>query len=288
MRSSFSLLLMCGALVASIACAPADPPPAQETAVAGPCDGLNTLTDAERSDGWQLLFDGSSLNGWHGYNGQSTESWGIEDCSIKSAGTDDNYGSDMRSDITTDGEFTNFELSFDWKASTGGNSGLIYAVVEDPKYKAAYMTGPEYQLLDDVGFPTELKAAQYAASDYDMLAASSDKVLKPVGEWNTTKLVVNGAQVEHWLNGGKVLEFERWSDEWKATRDGSKWKDHKDYGLAETGRIAIQDHGSEFWFRNIKLRPIHDDDDDDENGDHEEDVDDGEHTDSDEDNEADQ
>ena len=255
MRSRVSFLLTSGALVASMACAPEEPPPAQG-AVGDPCEGLNTLTDAEEADGWQLLFDGKTLNGWHGYNGKTTEAWAIDDCSIKSAGTEDNYGSDLRSDMTTDREFTNFELAIDWKATPRGNSGIIYAVVEDPRYKAAWMTGPEYQLRDEVDTPREVNPLQSAGADYAMLAPGPDKELNPVGEWNTATLVVNGPHVEHWLNGKRLLEFERWSDEWKARRDASKWKDHEDYGLAETGRIVIQDHGSEFWFRNIKIREI--------------------------------
>ena len=117
-----------------------------------------------------------------------------------------------------------------------------------------------------------------------MLAPSEDKELKPIGEWNSTKIVVNGPHVEQWLNGKKTVEFERWTDEWKARRDASKWNEHKDYGLAATGRLVIQDHGSEFWFRNIKIREIGADSDDEhsEDGD---DSDDGEHTDSDEDGE---
>lgn len=285
MRSRVALMLIIGGLVAAMACAPAETPPAQEAADAAPdpCAGINTLTDAEKAEGWELLFDGASLAGWHGYNGGTTEAWSIDDCSIKSAGTDGNYGSDKRVDITSDREFTNFELMLDWKATTAGNSGLIYAVVEDPKYRTAWMTGPEYQLLDDVGFPQELKAAQYTGSDYDMTAASEDKTLNPVGEWNTTKLVVNGPTVEHWLNGEMVLEFERWSDEWKARRDASKWGEHKDYGLAETGRLAIQDHGSEFWFRNIKIRGLTGDDDGEA---HDEDGDDDESHDGDVDEES--
>ncbi len=257
MKSRIFLLLMSGALVASIACAPAEPPPAQEAA-ADPCEGLNILADAENRDGWDLLFDGKTMDGWHGYNEGDTEFWSIEDCALKTEGTED---SDQRVDLTTDGDYRNFEITVDWKATTGGNSGIIYAVVEDPKYGTAWETGPEYQLLDDVGYPEELKPAQYSASDYDMIAASEDKDLKPVGEWNHTKLVVNGPHVEHWLNGEKVVEFERWSDEWKARRDASKWGEHKDYGLAETGRIVLQDHGSEFWFRNIKIREIGEDPD---------------------------
>lgn len=144
----------------------------------------------------------------------------------------------------------------------------MYAVVEDPRYETAFMTGPEYQLLDDVGWPEELAPERYTGSDYSMLAPNDDKELKPIGEWNTTKIVVNGPHVEHWLNGKKIVEFERWTDEWKARRDGH-WKEHKDYGLAATGRFVIQDHGSEFWFRNIKIREIGADSDDHSDGNNE-------------------
>ncbi len=261
MRSRFFLLLMCGAVVAAIACAPAaEPPPAQEAAT-DPCAGLNTLTDAEQADGWELLFDGSSMNGWHGYNGGDTEAWSIEDCALKTAGTEDNYGSHNRVDLTTDEEYSDFELAMDWKGTAAGNSGVFYAVVEDPKYAAAWMTGPEYQLLDDVGWPEELAPERYTGADYGIHAPSDDKQLKPVGEWNSTKIVVNGPHVEHWLNGGKIVDFERWSDDWKARRKAKDWEDRDDYGLAETGRIVLQDHGSEFWFRNIKIREIGEDPD---------------------------
>jgi hypothetical protein len=251
---------MAGALACSLACAPAEEPPPEPAAVVDPCEGFNTLTEAEKNEGWELLFDGKTMNGWHGYNGGTTEAWSIDDCAVRSAGTDDNYGSDKRVDVATDSEYTNFEFVVDWKASPAGNSGLMYGVLEDEKYEAAWETGPEYQFLDDAGWPTpeELTDSNYTGADYDMLAPNDQKELKPVGEWNTTKLVVNGPHVEHWLNGKKILEFERWSDEWKARRDASKWGEHKDYGLAKTGRVVLQDHGSEFWFRNIKLRVIED------------------------------
>jgi hypothetical protein len=260
MRATLTYCLLAGAFAFSLACAPAPEPPPEQAAVVDPCEGLNTLTEAEKAAGWEVLFDGKTMNGWHGYNGGTTEAWSIDDCSIKSAGTEDNYGSDKRVDVATDSEYTSFEFVVDWKATTAGNSGLIYAVVEDEKYETAWMTGPEYQLMDDVGFPETPKDVTSTGSDYDMLAPNDQKELKPVGEWNTTKLVVNGPHVEHWLNGKKILEFERWSDEWKARRDAGKWKDHADYGLAKTGRIVLQDHGSEFWFRNIKLRTIEGDD----------------------------
>ena len=221
------------------------------------CSGVNTLTPAEKAAGWELLFDGTTTAGWHGYNKQDIKAWTIEDCALKTTGTKGNYGSDTRPDLVTDREFTNFELSFDWKATTAGNSGVIYGIVEDPKYKAPWMTGPEYQLMDDVGFKEDVKPSQKAGSNYGMHPPDdTSKKLRPVGEWNTTRIVVNGAHVEHWLNGKKILAFERWTPEWKALRDAGKWKEYPDYGSAKTGRIALQDHGSVFWFRNVKIRPI--------------------------------
>jgi hypothetical protein len=220
------------------------------------CQGQNALSAAEKTAGVVLLFDGATLQGWHGYNGRKTPAWSIADCALHSAGTEGNYGSDLRADIATDKDYTNFELSLEWKASKGGNSGVLYGVVESPMYKAAWETGPEYQFLDDVGFPEKLEPWQLAGANYAMHLPNDQKQLRPVGEWNTTKLVVNGTHVEHWLNGKKILEFERWGDDWKKRRDTGKWKDHADYGKAATGRIVLQDHGSAFWFRNVKLRPL--------------------------------
>jgi hypothetical protein len=247
--------LVSGTLTAALACTPKAPPEAAQD-VADPCAGVNALTDTEQAEGWTLLFDGEGLSGWHGYNGGTVESWTIEDCAVKSVGTEGNYGSDMRADLVTDGEYTNFEISIDWKASEGGNSGLMYGVIEDEKYDAAWKTGPEYQLVDDVGFPSALEEWQKAAANYAMHAAAEDKPLKPVGEWNNSRIIVNGDHVEHWLNGAKVVEFERWNDEWEDLKNSGKWKDAPDYGSAATGHIVIQDHGSVFWFRNVKIREI--------------------------------
>ena len=132
----------------------------------------------------------------------------------------------------------------------------MYGVVEDKKYDAPWKTGPEYQFIDDVGFPEKLEEWQKAGANYAMHLPNDQKKLKPVGEWNNSRIVVNGPHVEHWLNGKKILEFERWNAEWKKLRDSGKWKEAPDYGLAKTGRIALQDHGSVFWFRNVKIRPI--------------------------------
>jgi hypothetical protein len=132
----------------------------------------------------------------------------------------------------------------------------MYGVVEDEKYDAAWKTGPEYQLIDDVGFPEKLEEWQKAGANYAMHLPNAQKQLEPVGEWNNTRIVVRGRHVEHWLNGKKILEFERWTPEWQKLRDSGKWKEAPDYGLAKTGRIVLQDHGSVFWFRNVKIRTI--------------------------------
>jgi Domain of Unknown Function (DUF1080) len=249
----FALVITCALLTPMTA--------AQSPSSAVPSDGgcarVIALTPEERATGWQLLFDGKSKNGWHGYNGRDVAAWTIEECALKTTGTQTNYGSDLRPDLVTDAQYTNFELSLDWKGSKAGNSGIMYGVIEDPKYQAAWMTGPEYQLIDDVGFPQKLELNRQAGADYSMHAPdAAQKTLKPIGEWNTTRLVVNGAHVEHWLNGKKIVEFERWTPEWNALRDAGKWKDAPDYGKAKTGHIALQDHGSIFWFRNVKLRVI--------------------------------
>lgn len=247
MRSRLALLLISSAIVVAVA----RPVLAQPA-----CQGQNALSAAEKAAGFVLLFDGTTLKGWHGYNGQKTPAWSIAECALHSAGTEGNYGSDLRADIATDRDYTNFELSLEWKASKGGNSGLLYGVGENPKYKAAWETGPEYQFLDDVGFPEKLEPWQLAGANYAMHLPNDQKQLRPVGEWNITRVVVNGKHVEHWLNGKKILEFERWTDDWNTLRATGKWKDHPDYGKAATGRIVLQDHGSAFWFRNVKLRPL--------------------------------
>ncbi|GET25452.1 glycosyl hydrolase [Prolixibacter sp. NT017] len=219
-------------------------------------EALNTLTAQEKADGWQLLFDGKTLNGWKGFAGNDiSQGWVVRDGSLMSLGK----GGDIGGDIITDKQYENFELKLEWRISHGGNSGILYGVIDDPKYGAVYYTGPEYQLLDDVGFPEKVEEWQLTGANYGMYTADkSKKKLQMVGgpAFNTARIIVNGNHVEQWLNGEKVVEFERWTDDWNKRKNEGKWKDYPDYGMAKVGHISLQDHGSYIWFRNIKIREL--------------------------------
>jgi hypothetical protein len=210
----------------------------------------NKLTKAEKNAGWKLLFDGQSMKGWRTFKSKAANSWEVkgDELHCKGSVTDK---SDKRSDLITTGQYGNFELTIDWKISKAGNSGIMYHVTE--KEDASYLTGPEYQLIDDEGFPEKLEEWQKTAADYAMYTTTS-RPTKPVGEYNNTKIIFNKGHVEHWLNGVKVLEFEAWTDDWNKRKATGKWKEAKSYGKAKTGYICLQDHGSEIWFKNIKIK----------------------------------
>ena len=209
---------------------------------------LNTLTKKEKKEGWKLLFNGKDFTGWKYFNGGNITSWRVEDGIMKNSGV----GSDAGGDIITVEEFRNFDLYIEWKIAPESNSGIFYHVREGVS-RAIYESGPEYQLIDDAGWPGKLKDSQYSGANYDMQPPVGGKV-KPIDEWNVTRIVVSGSHVEHWLNGVKVVSYELWSDDWKTRRDSSKWKNVPNYGIAETGHIGLQDHGGLTMFRNIKIK----------------------------------
>lgn len=204
---------------------------------------------------WVSLFDGKSLKGWHGYdkNGAPVKNWAIEDGALVCLGAaKDAHGGD----IVSDKQYANFEITWEWKLDKGSNSGVMYHVVESSKHKAPYETGPEYQMIDDINFPEKLEDWQKSGADYAMNVANSKKKLKPVGEWNTSKIIFNKGHVEHWLNGAKIVEFQAWTPEWTKKKTTGKWKDYPDYGSAKTGFIALQDHGNKAYYKNIKIRTL--------------------------------
>jgi hypothetical protein len=211
----------------------------------------NRLTDKEIEEGWKLLFNGYSLAGWRGYNMEEIGGgWTVEDGNLVALGK----GGDIGGDIITEEEFGSFELALEWKISPGGNSGILYHVVEGD-YPAVYATGPEYQIIDDLGFPEPLEKWQTTGANYGMHAPYKAKI-KPAGEWNSSRIIIENDHVEHWLNGVKVVEYTLWNDEWNKLVAEGKWKDYPEYGKAGEGHISLQDHGSMTWFRNIKIRSM--------------------------------
>ncbi len=212
---------------------------------------LNTLSKAEIKEGWKLLFDGKSLDQWKLFNkSEAISGWKIVDGILENSGV----GSDHGGDIVTKDQFENFELSIEWNVSPQSNSG-VFIHVQEGVSEALYESGPEYQLIDDAGWPEKLEEWQKSGANYGMQPPAGAKV-NPAGEWNLTKIVVNGPHVEHWLNGVKVVEYDLWSDAWKAQKEAGKWKDVATYGMDKTGHIGLQDHGGLTKFRNIKIRVL--------------------------------
>lgn len=212
------------------------------------------LTEEQKTEGWQLLFDSQTTNGWQIFKARENNTWEVVDGVLHCKALDESVTGvgDKRSDIMTTAEYENFELAFDWKISTQGNTGVMFRVIEE--FEQPYYTGPEYQLMDDVGFPNETPD-HLSGSNYGMHAAGKTN-LKTTNEWNTSKLIVNQNHVEHWLNGDKVVEYELNSPEWLALKKAGKWNEATGYGAAPKGHIVLQDHGSEAWFRNIMIKPL--------------------------------
>jgi len=211
---------------------------------------INSLTEKEKKDGWELLFNGKNLSGWKAFQGKEITGWKVIDGVLNNSG----IGSDRGGDIITREKFQNFELYLEWKIAPQSNSGIFYRVNEKIG-KAIYESGPEYQLLDDKGWPDKLHDYQYSGANYGM-NAPKNAMVKDVNNWNTTRILVDGTHVQHFLNGVKVVDYHLWDDDWYARKENGKWKDYPYYGLAKKGAIGLQDHGGLTQFRNIKIRII--------------------------------
>jgi 3-keto-disaccharide hydrolase len=208
----------------------------------------------KKNHDWISLFDGKTLKGWHGYNKKgAVTSWAAQDGVLACLGTAKNAAG---GDIVTDRKFANFDLKWEWKVDKGSNSGVMYHVLEGKKWHSPYETGPEYQILDDTGFPEKIEDWQKAGADYAMHIPNGQKPIVVSGEWYTSEIIFNHGHVEHWMNGKKILEFEAWSKDWNDKKSGGKWKDYPDYGNAKTGEIALQDHGDKAYYRNIMIKEL--------------------------------
>ncbi|MER3319311.1 MAG: DUF1080 domain-containing protein [Allomuricauda sp.] len=205
-----------------------------------------------------VLFDGSSFDGWHFYNGgEVTEPWKLEDGSMVL------YPPEERPDganynLVTDKKYTDFVLTMEWNIAEGGNSGFFWGVVEDEKYGEPYLTGPEIQVLDDERHPDAKNGTdRLAGSLYDMVSPS-EKAVKPAGEWNSVELMINHKtnQGHVILNGTKIVEFPVQGPEWDALVANSKFADWEGFAAFTTGKIGLQDHGNKVSFRNIKIKEL--------------------------------
>jgi hypothetical protein len=210
----------------------------------------NSLSEKEKMEGWQLLFNGKNLDGWKSFQGKEISGWKVIDGVLNNSGV----GSDHGGDIVTKEKFQNFELSLEWKIASKSNSGIFYHVNEKIG-NAIFESGPEYQLIDDKGWPEKLNDYQYSGANYGM-HAPQNAVVKDISEWNQARIIVDGAHVQHYLNGIKVVDYYLWDDGWKALKEKGKWKDYPYYGMAKKGNIGLQDHGGLAQFRNIKIKVI--------------------------------
>lgn len=217
----------------------------------------NTLSEQEKKEGWKLLFDGSSLKGWHNFKTDKIgPAWKIsEDAIYLDARNKKDWQVNGGGDIVTADEFENFEFVIDWKIEPCGNSGIIFNVVEDPKYDYVWKTGPEMQVLDNACHPDAKITKHRAGNLYDLIVSSTESV-KPAGEWNTARIVSNKGHLELYLNGAKQVDTWMFTPEWEALIAGSKFKNEPAFGKARKGHISLQDHGNQVWFRNIKLRQL--------------------------------
>jgi len=220
----------------------------------------NTLSEVEKKDGWQLMFDGKTSKGWRGYKKDHfPNGWVVENGTIQCLGSGrGEAGSKEGGDIIFDKEFQNFELTLEWKISEGGNSGIFYLGEEKLDY--IWKTAPEMQVLDNEKHPDAKLGKdgnRQAGSLYDLIPAKPQNA-KPVGEWNKIEIIVYKGTVVHKQNGVTVLEYHLWTPEWNEMVAKSKFpKLNKDWAeVASKGYIGLQDHGDDVWYRNIKIKEL--------------------------------
>jgi hypothetical protein len=212
----------------------------------------NVLTPAEQKEGWRLLYDGKTSAGWRGYRQKTfpAKGWEVEGGALHV------LPQGGGGDLVSDEQFGDFELQFEWKVAPGANSGVMYRVSEDAD--TPWQTGPEYQILDDDLHPDGKNPMTSAASLYGLIAPEGKK-LRPVGQFNEARIRVRQNRIEHWLNGTKVVGCELGGTGWDALVAASKFAAFPGFGRQKTGRISLQDHGDEVWYRSIKIRTFESD-----------------------------
>lgn len=214
--------------------------------------------DRSKKGKWVSLFNGTDLNGWHSYNHTNAVGWMIENGLLTSDGTGD--------DLTTDREYGDFDLRFEFKIPAGSNSGVFYKVLEKPDIRRTVFSAPEYQIIDDVGYMIRgpkgeqipLNDVQKTGANYDLHPPLDKTAFKPAGTWNKGRIVVEGPHVRHYLNGKLMADYQYGSEEWHKLVQGSKYKDWVYASPRHAGKIALQSHNpkEKMWFRNIKIKEL--------------------------------
>lgn len=201
----------------------------------------------DSTEGWTILFDGKNTDQWQDYKGGPVgKAWKIEDGTLTMA---EKGGGN----VATKEMYSDFDFRFEWKISPGGNSGIIFLSRKGDG--APYMSGPEYQILDDSKHRDGGNPKTSAGSLYALIAAQG-KTLKPVGDWNTGRIVKDGDNLQHWVNGKKVVETTIGDDKWNAMVAGSKFKNWEQFGKTKKGHIVLQDHNDQVWYRNLKIKDL--------------------------------
>lgn len=222
----------------------------------------NSLTQKEKKDGWKLLFDGKTTDGWHTYGKETAgKAWAVKDGTFYlDAEARKNLDKSEAGDLVTNEEYENFDLKLDWKIGFKGNSGIIFYIHEDPaKYSETYETGMEMQVLDN-GTPIRRghddgRLYTHRAGDlYDLLA--SKEAVNPQGEWNHIEIISKNGKLDFYMNGVHTLSTTMWNDYWKKMIAISKFKDMPGFGTFKKGKISLQDHGEDVWFKNIKIKKL--------------------------------
>jgi cytochrome c len=217
----------------------------------------NTLTEAEIADGWKLLFDGKTTNGWRNFKSDKIgPAWKVRNGELYLDTTNKkDWQVQGGGDIITENEYENFEFYMEWKIQNCGNSGIMFNVVEDDKYNYVWQTGPEMQILDNVCHPDASIETHRSGDLYDMIACRFVTV-NQAGEWNKVRIISNKGKVQFWQNGYEVVNFTMHTPEWEEMIKNSKFKDMPDFGKAKKGHLSLQDHGDMVWFRNIRIREL--------------------------------
>lgn len=220
--------------------------------------GDNKLSMSEQDEGWQLLFDGKTTKGWHRYGGGPIDSvWKVRDgmlCLDTAEKKKYNIKGDW--DIATEGEYENYHLKLEWMISKDGNSGIIFNVFEDKKkYNWPWQTGPEMQVLDNVGHPDAAYKTHRAGDLYDMISCTRETV-KPYGEWNLAEIKCVNGKLDFYLNGENVVSTTMFDESWKKMIANSKFRNMEGFGTYRKGHICLQDHGNAVCYRNIKIRKL--------------------------------